>query len=59
MESLSVRTSSKTEFVDITGEVSAAVSRLGIRDGVVTVFVPHTTAGVTINDTKVLNPMAS
>lgn len=50
MESLSVRTSSRTEFVDITGEVSAAVSRLGIRDGVVTVFVPHTTAGVTINE---------
>jgi len=36
--------------VDITRQVAAAVSEAGIDDGVATVFVPHTTAGVTINE---------
>jgi secondary thiamine-phosphate synthase enzyme len=50
MEQLSVETGSRTEFVDITRKVQAAVDKLGLRDGIVTVFVPHTTAGVTINE---------
>ena len=50
METLNVQTRSRTEFVDITAEVQAAVGRLGLTDGAVTVFVPHTTAGVTINE---------
>jgi secondary thiamine-phosphate synthase enzyme len=50
MKTLTVATHQRTEFVDITAEVRAAVKDLGIRDGVVTVFVPHTTAGVTINE---------
>ena len=50
MESFSVSTRRRTEFVDITRQVEAAVSALGVRDGVVTVFVPHTTAGITINE---------
>ena len=50
METLNVQTRARTEFVDITTDVQAAVGRLGVADGVVTVFVPHTTAGVTINE---------
>ena len=50
MHTLSVRTRSRTEFCDITRDVAAAAKALGIEDGVVTVFVPHTTAGVTINE---------
>ena len=50
MEVLNVPTRSRTHFVNITSDVQAAVHRLGIDDGVVTVFVPHTTAGVTINE---------
>jgi secondary thiamine-phosphate synthase enzyme len=50
METLKVQTGSRTQFVDITADVKATVGRLGITDGVVTVFVPHTTAGVTINE---------
>lgn len=50
MKSLAVHTRSRTEFVDVTSEVQAAVSEMGIKDGVVTVFVPHTTAGITINE---------
>jgi secondary thiamine-phosphate synthase enzyme len=50
MKSIVVNTSARTEFVDITEQVQAAVEELGVDDGVVTVFVPHTTAGVTINE---------
>lgn len=36
--------------MDITARVQAAVVELGMKAGVVTVFVPHTTAGITINE---------
>ncbi|MBA4389279.1 MAG: hypothetical protein C0404_15005 [Verrucomicrobia bacterium] len=50
MKAFQVSTGERTEFVDITDQVQSAVSSLGIKDGVVTVFVPHTTAGITINE---------
>lgn len=50
METLNVRTQKRTEFIDITAEVQSAVAKLGAGDGVVTVFCPHTTAGVMINE---------
>ncbi len=37
-------------FVDLTPQVRSYVSGVGKHDGVCTVFVPHTTAGVTINE---------
>ena len=56
MRILTVRTRNRTDFVDVTRDVAVAVTELGIADGVVTVFVPHTTCGVTIKDTKLLTP---
>jgi secondary thiamine-phosphate synthase enzyme len=50
MTKLTVNSGGRTDFVDITSEVRQAVGRLNLQDGVVTVFVPHTTAGVTINE---------
>ena len=50
MQSFSVRTGAHTAFVDITASVRGAVERSGVREGLATVFVPHTTAGVTINE---------
>ena len=47
---LSVRTEKRAQFVDITGKVKQAVQDAGISDGACTVYVPHTTAGVTINE---------
>ena len=46
----SVKTTRPQEFVDITGLVNKAVKESGVKEGIVTVFVPHTTAGVTINE---------
>ncbi len=50
MKEISISTQKRTDFVDITEEVQGAVKGLGLKDGVITVFVPHTTAGVTINE---------
>ena len=47
---LSIRTSSRMQFMDITGQVEDVVKESGISDGICTVFVPHTTAGITINE---------
>ncbi len=48
MWTLQVRTHRRVTFTDITHDVAALVRDRG--DGLVTVFVPHTTAGVTINE---------
>ena len=45
-----VQTARRTQLVDVTSRVAEAVERSGVRDGVCHVFVPHTTAGVTINE---------
>lgn len=50
IQRLPVRTSTRIEFVDITSEVQRAVQESGITEGICTIFVPHTTAGVTINE---------
>lgn len=50
METLSVRTERHAQFLDITGLVQDVVRKSGVASGVARVFVPHTTAGVTINE---------
>ena len=45
-----VETRSRTELVDITAAVERQVRASGVRTGLCLVFVPHTTAGVTINE---------
>jgi len=45
-----VPTSSRAQMVDITGKVREAVRRSGISEGVCVVYVPHTTAGITVNE---------
>lgn len=49
-KTIDVRTGSRDEMVDITAEVASAVGESGVADGMATVYVPHTTAGVTINE---------
>lgn len=50
MIEFSVRTPSRAVFVDITQQVRDALRSHGTASGVVHVFVPHTTAGITINE---------
>lgn len=49
-ETISVASSKKEELIDITGKVRACLKKSGLKDGLCTVFVPHTTAGITINE---------
>jgi len=50
MERMEIKTTAHAEFHDITAEVQAAVARAKVVSGVAHVFVPHTTAGLTINE---------
>jgi len=50
MQIFEVRTSTQTEFIDITRSVQEAVKKTGVKDGICIVFIPHTTAAVTINE---------
>jgi len=50
METFEVRTAKQSEFRDITAAVANVVRRAGITSGSAIVYVPHTTAGVTINE---------
>jgi secondary thiamine-phosphate synthase enzyme len=45
-----VRTSTQNELIDITRFVQEAAQKMGVEDGICIVFVPHTTAAVTINE---------
>lgn len=47
---IEVRTRSRDELVDITDRVQQVVSRSGVKTGSCHVFVPHTTAGLTLNE---------
>ena len=46
----SINTRSSTEMVNITSQVQNELSKAEIKNGICTVFVPHTTAGITINE---------
>ena len=50
MKILSVKSRQKTEFIDITRQVRDAVAENRLQDGFCHIYVPHTTAGVTINE---------
>lgn len=50
MKTIPIKTSRRVQLVDITQDVQKAVKQAGVENGVCHVFVPHTTAGVTINE---------
>lgn len=50
MKIVKVNTHSKEETIDLSSEVKKAISDSGVKKGICMVFVPHTTAAVTINE---------
>jgi secondary thiamine-phosphate synthase enzyme len=50
MQQLTVKTQSQTEMIDITRQVQKTITEAGFQDGLCTLYVPHTTAGITINE---------
>ena len=49
-KTLSVKTNAQTEMVDVTGQVQSELAASGVKEGRVTLYVPHTTAAITINE---------
>ena len=47
---LSVKTSAKTELIDITSNIAKWVKESGVGEGLCMLYVPHTTAAITINE---------
>jgi secondary thiamine-phosphate synthase enzyme len=47
---VSVKTNSRIQMVDITPQLQREISSAGVRGGICVVYVPHTTAGITINE---------
>ena len=47
---MNIRTKVKTDFYEITSEVQGIITSSGVKDGVCYIFVPHTTAAITINE---------
>ena len=50
METKSIRTNHKEEIIDITDQVTSFIKQNKINSGLLTVFIQHTTAGITINE---------
>ena len=50
VQKLTVKTTKRIEFIDITALVQKVVSASSVKDGICYVYVPHTTAAVTINE---------
>lgn len=50
IQKFQVKSSKQTEFIDISREVREIVKKSGIKDGLCIIFIPHTTAAITINE---------
>lgn len=50
LSDINIKTRSQIEFIDITSQVQGVIDKSGIKEGVCSVYVPHTTAAVTINE---------
>ena len=50
MKTISISTAKQCELIDITQNVARIVAESGMQSGLVCIFIPHTTAGITINE---------
>jgi len=50
MRELKVKSKKRNETIDITNDIQEAINKENIQTGHVIVYVPHTTAGITINE---------
>jgi len=50
MREITISSSRRVEFIDITSKVKKIVEEEGVREGICLIYCPHTTAGLTINE---------
>lgn len=50
LKALNIKSRAKTEFIDITNDIQQIIKESGLKNGICYIYVPHTTAGITINE---------
>ena len=50
IEEISISTSSRFDAIDITSKIESTIKKKKVKEGVCRIFVPHTTAGILINE---------
>jgi len=50
MKSFFINSEKRIEFIDITDKVQKAIDASGVKEGIIFLYVPHTTAGLTVNE---------
>jgi len=50
IQTFPVKTSTQTELIDVTHSVQEVVKKAGLEDGICIIFIPHTTAAITVNE---------
>ncbi|MBI4688620.1 MAG: YjbQ family protein [Nitrospirae bacterium] len=50
LKTISIKTKARTEFVDITSQIQQIIDDAKVKSGICYLYVPHTTAGITINE---------
>lgn len=50
IKNINIKTKTRTEFVDITSDIQQLIDKAGVESGTCYVYVPHTTAGITVNE---------
>ena len=50
MESILIKSKARTELIDVTGQIQQTIASAGMSDGLAFIYVPHTTAGLIINE---------
>ena len=48
--SFSIHSTQRSEMLEVTRQVQQIIDQIGVNDGIVLVYIPHTTAGITINE---------
>lgn len=50
LKTIQIKSVKRDQMIDITSKVAAVLQESGLQEGICTIYVPHTTAGVTINE---------
>ena len=50
MDTINIETNSKFDIINITNKIQACIDKSNINSGITVIFIPHTTAGVSINE---------
>lgn len=50
LKTLNIKSRNRNEFIDITDDIKSVVRESGVKNGICYLYVPHTTAGITINE---------